>query len=171
MSRFIYFIGLGLALITSGWAASPLAGAWKIVPERSTDFTPWKDYDLTIEVDGDAVTLRRHLAWGRRAYDDTTALDVSRDVNEVTTDFWPDNRHLGAYLGGDKTKRIHASWLDEGRLLRLSTDLVLDTQQGSRAVNILSDYRVSANGEQLTLIELRSTRNRPIVYTFTRVAR
>jgi hypothetical protein len=36
-------------------------------------------------------------------------------------------------------------------------------------VNILSDYKLSANGAVLTLTELRSTRNRPIVYVFTRV--
>jgi hypothetical protein len=46
---------------------------------------------------------------------------------------------------------------------------VLDTQQGPRDVNILSDYKVSANGAQLTLTMLRSTRNRPVVYVFERV--
>jgi len=59
--------------------------------------------------------------------------------------------------------------MDGGRLLRLSSDLVLATQQGERAVNILSDYKVSANGAQLSLLELRSTRNDPIVYVFHRV--
>jgi hypothetical protein len=82
---------------------------------------------------------------------------------------WPDNRHLGAYIGGDKTKHVHAAWLDAGRILRLSTDLVLATSQGDRAVNILSNYQVSASGTQLTLTELRSTRNRPVVYVFNRV--
>ena len=82
---------------------------------------------------------------------------------------WPDNRHIGAYIGGDKTKRVRAEWLDDRRILRLSTDLVLDTQQGSREVNILSDYKVSAQGSELILTELRSTRNRPTVYVFTRV--
>jgi hypothetical protein len=37
-----------------------------------------------------------------------------------------------------------------------------------RPVNILSDYKVSTNGAQLTLTELRSTRNRPVVYVFNR---
>jgi hypothetical protein len=80
----------------------------------------------------------------------------------------PDNRHLGAYVGDDKTKRLRATLLDDGRILRVSADLTLETQQGPRAVNILSDYKVSANGAQLTVTELRSTRNRPVVYVFTR---
>ena len=88
----------------------------------------------------------------------------------VPVDMWPDNRHLGAYIGAAKAKHVHAEWLDGRRILRISTDLVLETQQGSREVNILSDYKISANGQQLTLTELRSTRNRPIVYLFSRVA-
>jgi hypothetical protein len=159
----LFFAGLGAA------AASPLAGTWRINLERSTELSPWKTYDLTIEVAGDEVTLKRKLAWGRRVHEDTTAINVATPVNVVPADFWPDNRHLGAYMGGDKTRKVRAEWLDGRRLLRLSSDLVLDTQQGPRDVNILSDYKVSANGAQLTLTELRSTRNRPIVYIFTRV--
>lgn len=148
--------------------SSALAGHWRFDPARSTELSPWKDYDLTIAVDGDRVTLHRRLAWGRRAFSDTMTFAVSAAVNVVPMALWPDNRHLGAYLGGDRTARVHAAWLDAGRILRLSTDLVLSTQQGDRAVNILSDYKVTANGALLTLTELRSTRNRPIGYVFTR---
>lgn len=149
--------------------ASPLAGNWRFVPERSTDLSPWRTYDLTIAVEGKQVTLVRELAAGRRTFADTTRLDTGLPVNVVPASYWPDNRHLGAYMGGDKTRRIRTEWIDGGRLLRLSTDVTLTTQQGDRAVNILSDYKVSANGAQLTLTELRSTRNRPVVYVFRRL--
>lgn len=161
-----------LILLLGGFtaaSASPIAGVWRINLERSTELSPWRTYDLTIEVAGDDVTIKRKLAWGRRVYEDVTPVNVATPVNVVPADFWPDNRHLGAYMGGDKTKKIRAEWLDGRRLLRLSSDLVLDTQQGPRKVNILSDYKVSANGAQLTLTELRSTRNRPVVYVFERV--
>ena len=144
-----------------------LAGSWRIDLAHSTELSPWKDYDLTITVDGDRATLHRRLAWGRREFSDEMTVSPAA-VATVPVSLWPDNRHLGAYIGGDHTKRIRTEWLDAGRVLRLSTDLVLDTQQGPRAVNILSDYKVTANGAQLILTELRSTRNRPIVYTFTR---
>lgn len=149
--------------------ASPLAGTWRIDVERSTELSPWRSYDLVITIAGDHVTLDRRLAWGRRVYEDTTAISVGPTINEVPADFWPDNRHLGAYLGGDRTKRIRAEWLDDRRILRLSADYVLDTQQGPRAVNTLSDYKASTNGARLTLIELRSTRPTPITTSFTRV--
>lgn len=146
----------------------PLAGTWRFDRDRSTELTPWQDYTLTVIVDGDRLTFQRQLGSGRRGFADTMTIDTARADNVVPVTMWPDNRHLGAYIGGDRTKHISAAWLDAGRILRLSTDLVLSTQQGDRAVNILSDYKVSANGAVLTLTELRSTRNRPVVYVFNR---
>lgn len=161
-------VGFLLASLVCCAAASPLAGVWHIDRERSTELSPWQSYDLTISVDGDIVTLARQFSAGRRTFADTMTLDTSKAETVVPVSLWPDNRHLGAYIGGDHTKHVAAKWLDERRILRLSTDLVLDTQQGARAVNILSDFKVSTSGSQLTLIELRSTRNRPVVYVFTR---
>ena len=149
-------------------AASPLAGTWRFDPTRSTELSPWQDYTLTVNLDGNRVTIQRQLGAGRRGFADSMTLDTSRSDNAVPVTMWPDNRHLGAYIGGDKTKRVRAEWLDGGRILRLCTDLVLSASQGDRAVNILSDFKVSANGAVLTLTELRSTRNRPVVYVFNR---
>lgn len=149
--------------------ASDFNGTWKIDLHRSTELSPWKSLELTFEVNGNHVVLHRTFAWGRRTFKETLDLDLTREINLVPTPWWPDNRHLGAYATGDQIKRVRAGWLDGGRLLRLSSDLLLETQQGNREVNILSDYKLSANGAVLTLTELRSTRNRPIVYVFTRV--
>ena len=153
---------------TATAAESPLAGIWHFDATRSTELSPWLSYDLTFTVTGDQVTIDRRLGSGRRGFSDTMTLDPARPSTVIPVAMWPDNRHLGAYIGGDRTKRVRAEWLDAGRILRLTTDLVLSTQQGDRAVNILSDYKVSANGAQLTLTELRSTRNRPVVYFFNR---
>jgi hypothetical protein len=148
--------------------SSPLIGQWRIDLARSTELSPWKNFDLSIAVHGSAVTIERKLAWGRRTFVDAIEFDTSKKENVVPIEWWADNRHLGAYIGDDKNRRIHAEWLDNRRILRLSTDLNLETQQGVRPVNILSDYKVSTNGAQLTLTELRSTRNRPVVYVFNR---
>ena len=146
-----------------------LAGTWRYDPERSTELSAWGTLQLVIAADGPHITLTRHWAAGRRTYDEVTPIDLTRTVNVVPVDWWPDNRHIGAYIGGDKTKKIRAELLDDGRRLRLSADLVLATQQGEHKVNILSDYKVSANGARLTLIELRSTRDEPVIYVFQRV--
>lgn len=149
-------------------AEGTLAGEWRFDPARSTELSPWRDYALTISIDDNHVAFARRLGSGRRQFADSMTIDASKPSNVVPVAMWPDNRHLGAYIGGDRTKLVRAEWLDGGRILRLSTDLVLSTQQGDRTVNILSDYKVSANGTRLTLTELRSTRNRPVVYVFTR---
>ena len=165
-------------LIAHAIEPSPLAGTWRFDATRSTELSPWTGYDLTITIAGDQVKIDRHLGSGRREFSDTMTVlpsvasakegDRENSVTVIPVPMWPDNRHLGAYIGGDKTKHVHAAWLDAGRILRLSTDLVLATSQGDRAVNILSNYQVSASSTQLTLTELRSTRNRPVVYVFNR---
>lgn len=149
--------------------APSLAGTWKIDLARSTELSPWKDYELTLQVGKGSVTVARKLAWGRRVYEDTSTFPTTGKPKVLPFNFWPDNRHLGANVGTDKTRRVASHWLDDGRLLRVTSDFVLNTQQGDRAINVLSDYKVSGNGTELTLTELRSTRNRPVVYVFKRV--
>jgi len=165
-----FWITVGRLYAADANPVSPLAGTWHIDLTRSTELSPWKDYQLTIAIEDDRISFHRSLAWGIRAYTDDMTVHAGQ-TDTVRVDMWPDNRHLGAYISESHDKRVHAEWFDARRILRLSTDLVLETQQGSRAVNILSDYKVSASGNQLTLTELRSTRNKPIVYVFTRVAR
>ncbi len=159
----------GLSARAAAPATTALVGTWRIDLARSTELSPWKTFDLTIALAGDTVTLDRKLAWGRRDFTDRLVVDTAKPETTAPIDWWADNRHLGAYIGDDHTRRVRPQWLDGGRILRLSTDLTLETQQGPRAVNILSDFKVSANGAQLTLTELRSTRNRPVVYIFNRV--
>lgn len=168
--RLLPLLAFLLSLAATTAAASPLAGTWRLDPARSTEFSPWRELTLTLAVDGDRVHLTRHFSNGRRSFTEEIALDLAQPINVVPVSWWPDNRHLGAYIAGDKTKRIHATWLDDRRILRLSADLTVSTSQGDRALNILSDYKVSANGALLTLTELRSTRNQPVVYTFVRTA-
>ena len=145
-----------------------LAGNWKLLGDRGTDLSPWKTLDVAIAVDRDRVVIRRHFASGDRAIDTEMSLDVSNPVNIVPVPSWVDNRHIGAYIGGDRSEHIHAAWIDDGRILRTDADLVLDTQQGARKVYILTDYKISPSGNQLTIVELRSTRPIPIVYVLQR---
>jgi hypothetical protein len=60
MQRFLLlFLLLGGLTAAS---ASPIAGAWRINLERSTELSPWRTYELAIEVNGDDVTIKRKLA-------------------------------------------------------------------------------------------------------------
>ncbi|KAB2643735.1 MAG: hypothetical protein DVB35_07900 [Verrucomicrobia bacterium] len=147
---------------------SLLVGTWHLNSELSSELSPWKTYDLTIDVKDDTVTINQNLTWGRRVFNSTLTIDTTKADNIVPISMWPDNRHIGAY-SYDHLKHVHATWLENRRILQLSTDLNLQTQQGVHSVNILSDYKVSASGSRLTLTELRSTRNTPLEYVFDRV--
>jgi hypothetical protein len=160
---------LFIATLGTVWAANPLAGTWRLLPDRGTDLPAWQALDLDIRVTGHVVTITRKFAAGRRTFEDVTPVDLAKPFNVVPVAWWPDNRHIGAYIGGDKTERVRGEWIGGDHTLRLTTDLVLATQQGDHPVNILSNYTVSTNGRQLTLIEIRSTRSRPVVYVFQRI--
>lgn len=144
-------------------------GEWQFDPTQSTDLSPWSRCDLVIAQDGDQLTLSRTLRGGRRTHVDVIPLDVTKEVNVVPQGWWIGNRHIGAYSPHNATKVVRAKTLDEGKLLRLETDLVLETQQGPRDVNVISQYQISPDGDLLIVTDLRSTRPRPVVHVFTRV--
>jgi hypothetical protein len=83
---------------------------------------------------------------------------------------WPDNRHLGAYIAGDHRKTVASRWEDDGRTLITESTLTVSTQQGERPIRIYTEYRLSPGGDRLDVLELRSTRPRPVHYVFTRAA-
>jgi hypothetical protein len=60
-----------------------------------------------------------------------------------------------------------ASWLD-ARTLGVVSHYILETSQGSTPVRSTYEYRLSGGGDVLTVIELRSSRDLPIVHVFKR---
>ena len=171
LSASLCLVVLATASVTSAHSldTEKFIGEWQFDLEQSTDLSPWSRSVLTIAQDGDQLTISRALRGGRRNHVDVIPLDVTKEVNVVPHTWWIDNRHIGAYAPHHATKIIRAKTLDEGKLLRLETDLVLETQQGSRDVNIISQYQISPDGDLLIVTDLRSTRPRPVVHVFTRV--
>lgn len=162
---------LALAFLLAAAPSNPnFNGTWTLIEDRSTSVDPWRSLALEMEVDGPRVTLKRIWGGNREAgtYTDSMTIRTDGSVHEVPMEQWPDNRHLGAFLAGDSTKRVTAEWIDDGRTLQISTRLQVRTSQGVRPIRIYSEYRVSPDGRHLTLLELRSTRPRPTHYTFER---
>jgi len=163
------FVFLGL-VSPFAQAAPGLAGRWELVPQRSSALNFWTTMLLDISVDGTKVQLTRTLSSPSEhaSTQEVFNLDTTKNDNVCPISWYADNRYMGLYIGGDGAKHIRASWLDNGRTLRLDANLVVNAQQGARPINILSDYKLSANGAELTLIETRSARMTPFVYVFTR---
>ncbi len=168
-------VSLGLALgagltLRAADAPAGLAGAWKLDVARSTPIRPWDVLTMTVAVTGDSVVLTRHLAWGadRKVEDTTTVKTDGKTSTANPVGYWLDTWYTNVYIGGDHQKHVTAEWLDGGRVLKLETTLQLEAQQGDHPVHIYDEYRLSADGRTLKLYELRSTRDEPLVYTFTR---
>jgi len=160
-----------LSLVLSGpltmSANQDLTGSWTIDRPNSTAIDPWRRIHLDITVAGDQVEISREVTTGRRNHTNTYPLVIDQTV-AVPIDWWTGNRHIGAYMGGDGTKKVRASWIDGGDTLRVEAHFVLETSQIETPVRTYTEYRLSEDGQRLTVLELRSSRERPIVYVFTR---
>jgi len=76
---------------------------------------------------------------------------------------------MAVYAQPKKSARTVASWLDGGRTLRVEAQVPLEISQGETTMRLYSEYRLLEGDETLLLIELHSTRSRPLVYRFTKV--
>ena len=64
---------------------------------------------------------------------------------------------------------MRASWLDQNRTLRVEADTPIEISQGTASMRITSEYRLLEGDSALLLIELHSSRPRPLVYRFNKV--
>lgn len=144
------------------------SGKWQVERKLSDAIDPWSRINLDISVEGDRVIIEEMVSAGRRKNSQTYVLDLTKTDNVVPVGWWTGNRHIGAYLGGDGTMKIHAKWLDDGQTLQLESTYILQTSQGETPVRTYTEYRLSHHGKRLTRMILRSTRNRPILHVFTR---
>ena len=156
----------------SGLAAesSSLAGRWKLDKDRSSSLERWAGEELVIKIDTPVVKIDRTLILGEsRHVSDTTSLKTdNRTATIIPVAYWFDTWYNNTYIGGDHKKTVRGAWLENGRILKVETSLLLDAQQGDIPVHIYDEYRLSADGRTLRLFELRSTRDQPLTYVFTR---
>ncbi len=168
-----FYFSLSLVLLLGGLpltvsANEQLAGSWVTDAELSTPLDPFRRVELDIQVEGKIVTIEETFTTGRRNHTETYRIDTSKELNRVPVSWWSANRHIGAYIGGDQVMKIQADWIDEGQTLRLKSDFVLETSQSETPVRTYTEYRISRDGSRLTKLELRSSRNLPIVHVFNR---
>lgn len=160
-----------LALLMSSVSAianTQFAGNWKLIPDISSAVDPWRTITLDIDVQGDVVSIDERVDAGRRHITENYRIDTSKEVNHVPIEMWTGNRHIGAFIGGDGTMAISAEWVDDGKTLKLISNYTLEVSQGDTPVRSYTEYRISREGDRLTRLELRSSRNRPIVHVFAR---
>jgi hypothetical protein len=165
----VFFGGLLALFITTLSFASPdFNGRWRLDPKLSTALDGWHAIDLAIQVTGSNVAIAHHMRWRTTLFDATNTYDTASPV--VLSDFFRiEQRHMAVYPAKGGHTHVTASWIDAGRTLRAEIDTTVEVSQGDVEMRIYQEFRVSERGDTLTLIELHSTRNRPLVYVFKKV--
>jgi hypothetical protein len=165
--------GLGavlVAILALGFQhPQDLAGEWELVADASSPVDPFRNLALDVRIDGVAVVLVR--SW--MGSDNVRGVDSLRVVpgdaaQTVSMQFWLDNRHLGVRVGPDSTRQVSAHWKDDNRTLAIEQQMTVESSQGATPLRIYSEYRSTPDGNTLEVIELRSTRPRPMAYVFRR---
>lgn len=167
----LIFLLLGLVGASLGAATgSPeFEGRWRLDPAASSTLDGWTAMDLALKIDGDEVAIRHDMRWRRTRVSQTNVVNTARPV-ELADFFRVEARHMAVYPLKDTLTPVTAGWLDGGRTLRVEAVTSVEISQGEALMRIYQEYRVAEGGGTLTLIELRSSRNRPLVYVFRKLA-
>jgi hypothetical protein len=64
---------------------------------------------------------------------------------------------------------VRAEWLDGERTLRVEATPQIETSQGTSPMRIYQELRLVEGDQELLLIELHSTRAKPLVYRFIKI--
>jgi len=163
-----FLLGLALLPLVAVAGDPALNGRWRMDPARSTALDGWTAMDLVISADGSKVSLRHDMTWHATKVTATNPVDTAQPV-EITDFFRVDQRHMAVYARPKAAAQVSAAWLDNGRTLRVEAQVPLETSQGDTTMRLYQEYRLLEGGTELVLIELHSTRSRPLVYHFTKV--
>jgi hypothetical protein len=169
MKRFLSCLLFSVLLSSALSAASPLEGRWRLDKTRSTALDGWHEWDLVISLAGNRVSLEHDMKWGRTEFSATNVLDLAGPAS-VPDFFRVEQRHMALYPAKGAPASVKTSWLDGQRTLRVEADLPIEISQGLATMRLYAEYRLLEGDNELLLVELHSTRPRPLVYRFTKVS-
>lgn len=168
--RSLTLLLLVAALVVPAAAANPaFAGRWRLDPAASSALDGWQKADLVLALDGSRVDVRYDMTWRTTRLEAVNRLDTAAPV-ELKDFFRIEARHMAVYPAKGGVTRATAEWIDAGRTLRTEAVTPVEVSQGVVPLRITTEYRLGELGDTLTVIELRSARNRPLVYVFRKVA-
>ena len=159
-------VALGLAAMASAHPA--IEGRWRLDPAASTALDGWHKMDLNIDLDGSKIAIAYTMQWRTTVQQATNVFDTAAAV-EMEDFFRVEQRHMAVYPAKHGVTKAVAKWIDGGRTLLTEALTPVEVSQGDVIMRITTEYRVSELGDKLTVIELHSSRNRPLVYVFNKV--
>ncbi|MCC6416327.1 MAG: hypothetical protein IT582_10505 [Opitutaceae bacterium] len=166
LPRLLFGLCLGLCLLQTAAADSPFNGRWKLDPAASTSLDPWSSLEMDIAVTADDLSLVRHYGAGPRIVDETIKLHNQPTAQTISVEGWWDNKHIDAWLANHHQIDVTPAWQDDGRTLVLRIKMVLETQQGDRAVGVTRTLKLDPDGKTLREEQVRESRQLPIVQVY-----
>ena len=158
-----------IVLPMAAWAANPaLAGRWRLDPKRSTALDGWSAWDLVVALDGARVELRHDMQWRTTKLSATNTVDTAKPT-AVKDFFRVEQRHMALYPVRGALTPVRAEWLDGERTLRIEATPPIESSQGTGPMRIYQEFRLVEGDRELLVIELHSTRSKPLLYRFTKV--
>ena len=125
--------------------------------------------DLVITRQGTQVRPTHQMEWRTTKFAATNTYDTALAVDQRDY-FRVEQRHMAVYPAKGGLTHSTATWIDDGATLRLEVETPVEVSQGNVTMRITSEYRIDESGQNLTLIELHSSRDRPLVYVFHRIS-
>lgn len=162
---------VAMMLLVSSVYAAGIDGEWKMLREKSSGIELYNTVALKIGLAGNAVTIQQ--TWGGgRAFRDTVTLPVDGKVHTaaVRDRVWPTNVFMGVRLKPGSTRELSARWEKKGETLVVTEKYPLLVSQGERSLTTEHWFTLSENGTILTWKQVRPTRPKGSMptYTFTR---
>jgi len=154
----IVFIAL-LPVLGFGKGNPAFNGQWTFIPQKSSEIPLYRYLAVEFQQNGSEVTIIQK--WGkRRSFSDTLRLKTGAKENKVpiTNRVFPSNVFMGLSMPVGSTRLVTARWSDGGNTLTVKQRFTIRASQGEAPVTSTSVYRLSDDGELLTLTIARSTR-------------
>lgn len=148
------------------------SGHWQLDSKKSRN-TYWIGFELDIDHRADifamTTTVRYTLYTHHRELRTSKTLRIGGPAVASLEEL---PRRMGFIAGQTDSIRTRATWHTDGKTLLLSSDMTLQTSQGSFPVTSENEYSLSVDGMTLTVTEKRSTRadQKPTaIYVYQRI--
>ena len=166
--RLLMVVTAAVALGVTASANPDIVGQWQLDIDRSSPLDGWQDMRLIISTQDTQVDIRHEMRWRATRYRAINTVDTAKPVASDSF-FRVEQRHMAVYPAKGGVTNTTAEWIDNNRTLRTETHTPVEVSQGNVNMRITSEYRIGEGGETLTVIELHSSRSRPLVYFFHKV--
>jgi hypothetical protein len=153
-----YILLLTLPLFSQESANIPLAGTWKLVPEKSSEIGLFKTLQVSIQADKNDITVIQ--TWGSgRSFVDTLRLPRNGQsvIRSVQSRVWPDNVFMAISRMAGTERKLCGRLNSSGRQLEVKEESPVWVSQGTASLSVQTSYALNDDGT-LTMTVTRPSR-------------